>query len=114
MSEKDVKKDRVYVGRACPDGSVPVFRPKEGGMDVTVVRPVAEGKPIMGKPVSLEACDDGDGHWMEYLDGSPLEEPEPEGACGPAMVNSKTYRDNWDRMFGSSGLFGSKVGPGKA
>lgn len=114
MSEKGPKRDRVYVGPACPDGSVPVFRPRGDGVDVAVVSPTKEGKPIMGKPVSLEACDDGDGHWMEYLDGSPPGIPEPEGAGGPAMVNSKTYRDNWDRMFGSSGLFGAKVGPGKA
>lgn len=109
MSDDDKKRDHVHVGPVQPDGSVPVFRKTEAGLEVGKVQLLEEGKPIMGELVSLTACEDGDGHWMESLDVG-----KAGSSGGPAMVNSKKYRDGWDGLFGKKSLFGAEIEPGEA
>jgi hypothetical protein len=79
-----------------------ILRARQGKLEAGEVRPVAEGKPLLGREVvTLRArpgmpsvCD------VEVLHPA---DPAPEqSATGrPAVVASDQYRANWERIFGA-------------
>ena len=112
MPEGKDSQDVVIIGPCNGDGSHGAIRFRDGKpLDRGSIRRMEHGKPIMGKPVVLHPRAEGPGYNVEYL----IEEPsEPVESERPAMVNSRTYRDNWDEIFDRKGLFGSEVRPGSA
>ncbi len=91
--------DVVLVHGRTDDGKgLKVLRKKADELSAGEVRPVEEGKPLVGDLVRLKPrpempllCDVD----VEY------EAPRPakEGG-GPARVSSTAYRKGWDRMWG--------------
>lgn len=69
-----------------------------------VLRPLEDGKPVHGEIVCLRPREDGGpGYAVESVNAG-----GKTSGSGPAMVNSKAFRDGWD------GIFGKKVAVGEA
>lgn len=76
------------------DGGRLAARHTEGHQaEVGVLRPVVDGKPVLGELVSLKAREDG------FCDVESLARPSP-APRGPARVSSPAYRNGWGRVFG--------------
>lgn len=100
-SEQDV----VLLHSATEDGKgVRVIRARDQRIEAGVIRPLEEGKPIVGEVVSLapradtpRVCD------VKVIHRS--SEPERELASaphhGPARVSTRAFRDGWDAIFRS-------------
>lgn len=76
-----IDSEGVHPGEMFKEGHVPAHR--EGG---TLTR-------LATKPL------DGNSDVLEVMDEQPIGRP--------AMVNSKTYRDNWDNIFGNKKVVGN-------
>jgi hypothetical protein len=91
-----------------------IVRARNGSLETGEIRPAKEGAPVnAGELVRLRPrsdtpcfCD------VEVLYRDPAAQPQPKEAApepkataslsGPAQVATEQYRDNWDRIFGSS------------
>lgn len=93
----------VLLGPPTADGvGVHVLRAREERLEVGELRPIQEGKPLIGEIVTLaprkdnpRVCDVKDSY----------QPPALMGHKGPAKVATEAYREGWDEIFGS--------GPGK-
>lgn len=98
MADEEKKTDVVVLGPPTPDGEgVRVLRAREERIETGELRAVKEGKPIAGEVVSLEPRKDN----PRVCDvKSSYEAKTYEAKKGPAQVATKTYRENWDEVFG--------------
>lgn len=98
--------DVVMVHAKTDDGhGAKVLRARPGRLECGEVRPMVDGKPLLGggEVVSLKARDDSQGLYdvkVEHkLDGAtPAAEPARSGP-GPAQVATDAYRASWERTF---------------
>lgn len=78
-------------------GGVAVVRMRPDSNQIGVIRPVSDGQDLYGREiVSLTPREDGPGY-------DAVTEYDGRSSPGPAMVNSRGYRDGWDRVFGDRG-----------
>jgi hypothetical protein len=72
-------------------------RSDEEPIEVGIVRPLEEGKPITGEVISLEQRDD-----LPFLFDVTTEvaTAEERTASGPAQVATDSYRRGWDAIWG--------------
>lgn len=86
--------DKVcFLGVVMPDGSVPVIRhTRNHGNQIGELRPLEDGKPVNGALVEVE----GSGKPGDWCQMKPLISSQE----GPAMVNSREYKDGWTSIFG--------------
>jgi hypothetical protein len=94
--------DVVVVHGVTDDGKgLKVVRARSGDIETGAVRPLEEGKPILGEVVRLHprkecplVCD------VEVdLAPAKVSQPADPGRKGPAQVASDAYRDNWDAIW---------------
>jgi len=97
ITESDGRKGNVAI--RCRDGKL---------LDAGYIRQLEEGKPIIGQAIRLHPRDGSNEYDVEYLT------EEMSQSKGPAKVNNRAYRDNWDEIFSGESLFGKKVRPGSA
>jgi len=94
--------DVVMVGGATEDGEgAKVLRARPGRVDAGEVRPLRDGKPIVGKGeiVRLEKRTDAPTLYDVHVEHKV--EPAPSVAHhGPAQVATQSYRESWERIFG--------------
>jgi hypothetical protein len=75
-----------------------VLRAREGRLEAGVVAPAKEGAPLHGELIRLSRRDDSPLYDVT-VDYSP---PATRAARqGPAQVATPSYREGWDRVFGS-------------
>jgi hypothetical protein len=100
--------DIALLGAKTEDGGGRrVMRLRPDGASVGEVRPLQEGRPIHGEVVQLKPRQDAP--WICDVDTtlpSPAATPQeatrpPTQRHGPAQVATPTYRENWDRIFGT-------------
>lgn len=88
--------DFIALGPQNEDGSVSAIRhTKDHQVMVGTVSPLREGEPITGEVVKLEPRGDG------TFSCETIFSPDETRGKGPAMVNSRLYRDSWDRIWNS-------------
>jgi hypothetical protein len=100
--------DVVLLHSPTPDGEgVRVLRAREGRLEAGEVRPVKEGQPLVsGEVVTLTPraespalCD------VKVQYAAPKREEAAASPAlphkGPALVNSRDYRERWDAIFGA-------------
>jgi hypothetical protein len=88
----------VLTGFPAPGDGMSVVRIRNGDVELGVVQPLKEGKPITGELVRLHprrespmVCD------VEVeLDVRPIEQ---RARSGPPQVATERYRKNWDAIF---------------
>ena len=97
MADDDGKKDstdELMAGPPLPGGARPYVRHRaDHSIQTGIMRPVAEGESLGEGTFTLDHIE-GDRYAVQEVF------PEQEGAKGPAKVNSKAFRDNWDTIFG--------------
>jgi hypothetical protein len=86
-------KEFVLVGNEIKEGIYPAIKISESEVEFAIIKPMVEGKPIdpTADLIKLTKNQDGPGYEMEYI----------YKRSGPTKVNSKAYRDNYDRIFGA-------------
>jgi hypothetical protein len=96
--------DVVLVHGVTDDGKgLKVLRARSGEVETGAVRPLEEGKPILGEVVRLQprqecplVCD----VVVDLPKQTASAEPAPaKQSKGPAQVASNAYRDNWDTIW---------------
>ena len=87
-------KESVALGAALEDGSIPVFRQRDGKIEGGLVRPLESGQPLPpdSDVVSIKGRVGSPLHTMETVYKSP----------GPSKASNKSYRKGWNRVFGGS------------
>lgn len=117
------KQDVVLVTGPTDDGKgMNVLRAKNDTLQVGAVRPLEEGKPILGELVTLKPRPDSPALFdVESQLPSPVKPAAPQAAgggparradrasrtdssarpttAGPAQVATDTYRSGWDRIY---------------
>jgi len=100
MDNDDRKKEPsehvgVLLDHSEAHGGQPVIFERDGQINAGVLKPLEEGKPI-----------DEEGELVEVKTNGRLAIMKSHGRVGratsqgPAMVNDKSYKDGWDRIFG--------------
>jgi hypothetical protein len=105
-------KDLVLVHGPAPDGNgVSVLRAREERLEIGVMRPLEEGRPIHGEVVKLKQrpelpnlYDAETQYAAPEANAAASDRATPELAergttAGPAQVASDTYRRNWDTIW---------------
>lgn len=89
-------KDELMAGPPLPGGARPYVRHRaDHSIQTGIMRPVAEGESLGEGAFTLEHIE-GDRYAVEEV----FPEQASDGSKGPAKVNSKAFRDNWDTIFG--------------
>jgi hypothetical protein len=102
--EKPPEEDVVLLGGPTDDGEgVRVLRAKGEHIEAGEVRPMKEGKPLLGgEVVKLAPRAEGsrvcDVEVVAKVTASPPA-AKREGK-GPAQIATREYRDSWERIFG--------------
>lgn len=96
MSEEKKEKEKMVVLGEVPGGSLLTARTYDGGIELGAIKPLADGEsaPEGSSIIHYERREDGM-YDYEYITG-----PRANGGSGPAKVNSRAYRNNWDSIFG--------------
>ena len=97
--------DVVLLGPKTADGAgVHVLRAREEKIEVGELRPLEEGRPIVGEIVTLaprkdnpRLCDVTDSYRAPALTSTPALAAAQKG---PAKVATEAYREGWDEIFG--------------
>jgi hypothetical protein len=83
-----------------------VLRARPQGIEVGVMRPLEEGKPLSGEVVKLRprpgtprVCDVETQFSKEELDGARAATPPRLGHPGPPRVTTEAYRANWEAIY---------------
>jgi hypothetical protein len=103
--EPESKSEDIVVirGRTADGAGLGVARLREGRVEVGVVQPLEDGKPIHGEVVKLKprpACPIVCDVEKVALDSSPTEDDAAERSrTGPAQVATDRYRENWDAIW---------------
>lgn len=98
------KQDVVLLGPPTADGAgVHVLRARDERVEAGELRPVQEGKPLVGELVSLRPRVDA----PRICDVTDSWEPRGVeargGHKGPAQVATSAYRDGWEQVFAKPG-----------
>ena len=111
MDDETDKKptDVVVLGPPTTDGEgVHVIRAREERIETGELRALREGKPIAGEIVTLEprkenplVCDVRASYRPQAPATPASSSAAPAPRKGPAQVATKSYRDNWDEIFGA-------------
>ncbi len=99
----DKKFDVVMAHGPTDDGEgARVLRLRPGQLEAGEVRPMRDGKPIApgSELVKLQRRTDVPALYDVKVEHAVA--PAPGQMKGPAQVATRTYRDNWDRTFGSN------------
>jgi len=103
MADDDSKKgdctahDELIAGPVLPGGVRPFIRhTKDHQICSGIMRPVREGEPLYEGAVHLEHKQ-GDTYKVTDI----FEPPAEATSKGPAKVNSRAYRANYDAIFGN-------------
>jgi hypothetical protein len=79
-----------------------VLRKREERIETGELRPMKEGKPIVGEVVKLKAREGQPQlHDVEVLAKVDAEQGGGAPHKGPAQVATEEYRASWDRVFGA-------------
>lgn len=90
--------DVVVVHSRTEDGEgMNVVRKRGDELSLGVVRPLEEGKPIVGDVVKLKPRDEHPGLFDVETE---LALPKPERSAGPSHVANSSYRKGWDSLWG--------------
>ena len=101
-----MKKATVLPLRGKTDGTIDVaLQGEDGAVSLGNLRPLVEGAPIHDLS---GLCEVADRKGTPFYDATfPFAKPDEPSAApvatghnGPAKVNSKAYRDAWERIFG--------------
>lgn len=99
--------DVVMVHGKTDDGEgARVLRARPGRLETGEVRPLREGKPLLGKGevVSLSRRKDAPALYdvkVEHaVEGSQPQAAPAKATPGPAQVATRAYRESWERIFG--------------
>ncbi len=95
--------DVVFVHGAPTEG-VQITRLRDDRIESGELRPLREGRPIVGEVVKLAPRKESDRLFdVEVLakGATPPAEPRDKGHKGPTRVTSSAFRDNWDTVFAS-------------
>lgn len=74
-----------------------VVRKRGDELSLGVVRPLEEGKPIVGDVVKLKPRDE---HPALFDVETEVALPKPKRSAGPSRVSSSSYRKGWDSLWG--------------
>lgn len=109
---KPASQDVVLVTGPTDDGKgMNVLRAKDDTLQIGAMRPLEEGKPILGELVKLKprtespALFDVETHLPNPVQGK-AKRSDPSArptSAGPAQVATDTYRTGWDRIYRRSG-----------
>lgn len=93
------KDDVVVVHSRTEDGEgVNVLRKRGDELSLGVVRPLEEGKPLLGDVVKLKPREE---HPALFDVETEVALPKPtRSAPGPSRVSSSEYRRGWDSLWG--------------
>ena len=97
-NQPETKKDDVAIicGKSDDGRSYGVLRRRDQEIQVGMLRPLEDGKPIHGELVRLRPRDDNPLVFdVEAEHGRTLE----RAASGPPKVTSAAYRDGWDSIW---------------
>jgi hypothetical protein len=112
-AEPQTASDVVVIHGVTADGKgLQVLRARRGGIETGAVKPLEEGKPILGEVVRLhphEACPlvcdvevDVEASVQPDCEPQPALREQLDAASarkGPAQVASNAYRQNWDAIW---------------
>lgn len=102
--------DFVSVLSVNEDRSLTVLRHRPDHTVIpAVLEPVRDGKPIHSELIGLKPRPDGN-FSVETLyepESARTKSAETRRSEGPAMVNSRGYRDGWEGIWGKSGSNGA-------
>jgi hypothetical protein len=97
--------DELQAGPELPGGFRPFVRhTSDHTIQTGVMKKIEEGEPIYDNAMYLKPLD---GNRFEVV-SELRKDAEATTKSGPAKVNTKAYRDNWD------GIFGKKTAVGQA
>ncbi|MBM4377139.1 MAG: hypothetical protein FJ095_18825 [Deltaproteobacteria bacterium] len=89
-------RDVVFVYGQADDGDYGVIRKRDDEIELGRLRAVKEGQPLHGEVVSLKPRPES----PRLFDVDLVYDARPEKPrSGPAQVATRSYRDNWDRIF---------------
>ncbi|MFK7998191.1 MAG: hypothetical protein AB8H86_01295 [Polyangiales bacterium] len=89
--------DVVVVHSPTADGEgMNVVRKRGDELSIGVVRPLEEGKPILGDVVKLKPRDEH----PALFDVETELALQPERSAGPSRVSNSSYRKGWDSLWG--------------
>ena len=92
---KPPSQDVVLIGPPTTDGDgVHVLRARDEKLEAGELRPLVEGRPVVGEIVSLAPRKDE----PRICDVKESWKPPPAHK-GPAQVATDAYRDGWDAVF---------------
>jgi hypothetical protein len=108
---KKKPKDLVLVHGRTPDGNgVNVLRARDERLEIGTMRPLEEGRPILGEVVKLTPRPEFPLLFDAQTEFTTVEESPKDAAAkpvaeaarasvGPAQVASESYRRNWDAIW---------------
>ena len=101
-------KDELVPGPAIGNGRLFVRHNANHEVSVGVLHPVKEGENIAGRDVLRLDHIEGQRYAVTELNSTakPTSAPASSDKTGPAQVNTKNYRDGWDRIFGTKPTVG--------
>ena len=106
MTDDDEPKralDVVLLQGPTADGSgVRVVRVKDESLSVGEVRPIEDGKALLGEVVQLKPRDGTPRVCDVEVVHTPKALPAAAARTGPAKVTSAAYRSHWDDLFGAA------------
>jgi hypothetical protein len=98
------KQDVVLLGPPTADGAgVHVLRARDERIEAGELRPVQEGKPLVGELVSLRPRADAPRICDVTESWNPKGETAPGAHKGPAQVATSAYRNGWEQIFAKPG-----------
>ena len=101
VEKPSTTEDVVVVHSHTEDGKgMNVVRKRGDELSLGVVRPLEEGKPIVGDVVKLKPRDEHPALFDVETEVA-LTEPQPKRlAAGPSRVANSSYRKGWDSLWG--------------
>jgi hypothetical protein len=97
---EDQKKDRLHVGPDLGSGHIYVRERANGETSIGLASTDPSRLPTTSSVATIKHVED---NVYEVHDETVCNAP---GSKGPAKVNSREYRDNWDGIFGKKSAVG--------
>lgn len=95
--------DELQAGPELPGGFRPFVRhTADHTIQAGVMKKIEEGEPIYDNALYLKPIE---GDRFEVV-GTFQKDASSTAKSGPAKVNTKAYRDNWDNIFGKKSTVG--------
>lgn len=99
------RKDLVLAHSRTPDGNgVNVLRSREDRVELGTMRPLEEGKPLVGEVVKLTRRKESPVLFdaetiVEAPEQKEGDRPSAAARSGPPQVSSPEYRSNWELVY---------------